>query len=182
MRSPTKGNATGPRLPRRSNSTASIQASLTRRRFRGEKRMSKEVVVPDIGDFTDVPVIEVLVKAGDTVAKEDPLVTLESDKATMEVPAPAGGVGKEVKVKVGDKVAEGALILTLQTAAAAAPQASSPQPAQAAAPAGSATPSAESAAPPPAAAPATVPGRAATAAADETAHVLAHASPSVRRF
>jgi len=141
-----------------------------------------EVKVPDIGDFTDVPVIEVLVKAGDTVAKEDPLVTLESDKATMEVPAPAGGVVKEVKVKVGDKVAEGALILTLQTAAAAAPQASSPQPAQAAAPAGSATPSAESAAPPPAAAPATVPGPAATAAADETAHVLAHASPSVRRF
>ena len=78
--------------------------------------MSKviEVKVPDIGDFKDVPVIEVLVKPGDSVAKEDSLVTLESDKATMEVPSPQAGVVKELKVKVGDKVSEGSLILMLE--------------------------------------------------------------------
>jgi len=74
-----------------------------------------EVKVPDIGDFKDVPVIEVLVKAGATVKAEDPLITLESDKATMEVPAPFGGVVKELKVKVGDQVSEGAVVLTLAT-------------------------------------------------------------------
>jgi dihydrolipoamide dehydrogenase len=77
-----------------------------------------EVVVPDIGDFKDVPVIEVFVKPGDTVKAEDSLVTLESDKATMDVPAPSAGVIKELKVKVGDKVSEGSAILTLETAAA----------------------------------------------------------------
>ena len=66
-----------------------------------------EVKVPDIGDFKDVPVIEVMVKPGDRVKPEDSLVSLESDKATMDVPAPVGGVVKEVKVKVGDKVSEG---------------------------------------------------------------------------
>ena len=80
-----------------------------------------EVKVPDIGDFTDVPVIEVLVKPGDTVKVEDSLVTLESDKATMDVPAPAAGVVKSLGVKVGDKVSEGALLLTLETTAAEAP-------------------------------------------------------------
>ena len=74
-----------------------------------------EVKVPDIGDFKDVPVIEVMVKAGDHVKPEDSLVSLESDKATMEVPAPVGGVVKEVKLKVGDKVSEGALIMLLDT-------------------------------------------------------------------
>ena len=75
-----------------------------------------DVRVPDIGDFKDVPVIEVLVKPGDTVKAEDPLVTLESDKATMDVPSPAAGTVKEVKVKVGDKVSRrAALILTLST-------------------------------------------------------------------
>ncbi|HTL33929.1 MAG TPA: biotin/lipoyl-containing protein, partial [Kofleriaceae bacterium] len=63
-----------------------------------------EVKVPDIGDFTDVPVIEVLVKVGDTVKPEDALVTLESDKATMDVPAPSAGTVKSIAVKVGDKV------------------------------------------------------------------------------
>ena len=77
-----------------------------------------EVLVPDIGDFTDVPVIEVLVKPGDTVKPEDPLVTLESDKATMEVPSPAGGVVREVKVKVGDAVSQGTLLLMLEAAGA----------------------------------------------------------------
>ena len=76
--------------------------------------------MPDIGDFKDVPVIAVLVKAGDTVAKDDPLVELESDKATMEVPSPAGGTVKEISVKEGDKVSEGSLILVLAAAAGAA--------------------------------------------------------------
>ena len=80
-----------------------------------------EVKVPDIGDFKNIPVIEVLVKPGDTIAKEDSLVTLESDKATMEVPSPVAGIVKELKVKPGDKLSEGSLILTLEGAAAAAP-------------------------------------------------------------
>jgi dihydrolipoamide dehydrogenase len=93
-----------------------------------------EVKVPDIGDFKDVPIIEVFVKPGDVVAAEDSLVTLESDKATMDVPAPAAGRVQEVRVKVGDKVSEGSLIVVLDTAgtasaktAATAP-APSPQP------------------------------------------------------
>jgi dihydrolipoamide dehydrogenase len=77
---------------------------------------SVEVKVPDIGDFADVPVIEILVKAGDEVAPEDPLVTLESDKATMDVPAPEAGTVEELKVKVGDRVSEGSVILTFAPA------------------------------------------------------------------
>ena len=73
-----------------------------------------EVKVPDIGDFADVPVIEVLVSPGDEVAVEDPLITLESDKATMDVPAPAAGKVTELKVGVGDTVSEGSLILLLE--------------------------------------------------------------------
>ena len=93
-----------------------------------------EVKVPDIGDFTDIPVIEVLVKPGDTVKAEDSLVTLESDKATMDVPAPAAGVVKDLRVKVGDKVSQGTLILTLEAAAAAAPAKPATPPAAPAAP------------------------------------------------
>ena len=91
-----------------------------------------EIKVPDIGDFKNIPVIEVLVKPGDTVAKEDSLVTLESDKATMEVPSPVAGIVKELKVKPGDKLSEGSLILTLEGAAAAAPvqKTQAPGPAQ----------------------------------------------------
>ncbi|MFA7269774.1 MAG: dihydrolipoyllysine-residue acetyltransferase [Sterolibacterium sp.] len=77
-----------------------------------------EVKVPDIGDFKEVPVIEVYVKPGDAIQAEDPLLTLESDKATMDVPSPAAGIVKEVKVNVGDKVAEGTLVILLETAAA----------------------------------------------------------------
>ena len=73
-----------------------------------------EIKVPDIGDFKNIPVIEVLVKPGDAVRKEDPLITLESDKATMDVPAPQAGVVKELRVRTGDKVSEGSLILTLE--------------------------------------------------------------------
>ncbi len=80
-----------------------------------------EIKVPDIGDFKDVPVIEILVKPGDAVRKEDSLVTLESDKATMEVPSTHAGTVKEVKVKIGDKVAQGTLIAILETADAVAP-------------------------------------------------------------
>jgi dihydrolipoamide dehydrogenase len=86
-----------------------------------------EIKVPDIGGFKDVPVIEVLVKAGDSVKKEDPLITLESDKATMEVPAPQAGVVKELKIKQGDKVSQGSLILTLEARDAAATPAPEPK-------------------------------------------------------
>src|SRR6478752_8259274 len=79
-----------------------------------------EVRVPDIGDFKDVPIIEVAVKNGDKVKPEDALITLESDKASMEVPSPSAGTVKDVKVKVGDKVGEGSLILTLETGVAGA--------------------------------------------------------------
>jgi dihydrolipoamide dehydrogenase len=85
-----------------------------------------EVRVPDIGDFNDVPVIEVAVKSGDQVKPEDPLITLESDKASMEVPSPAAGTVKDVNVKVGDKVSEGSLILSLTTGMAAAAPAAGP--------------------------------------------------------
>ena len=128
-----------------------------------------EVKVPDIGDFKDIPIIEVMVKPGDTVKAEQPLITLESDKATMEVPSPIGGIVQEVKAKLGDKVSEGSVILTLSTGVAA------PSPA-AAAPA----PAAPAAAAPPAAAAAAAP--APSGAIDEAAFALAYASPSVRKI
>src|SRR5262245_24309532 len=78
---------------------------------------TNEVKVPDIGDFKEVEVIEVLVKPGDTVAKEQSLITLESDKATMEIPSPGAGTVQSIKVKVGDKVSQGAPILMLESAA-----------------------------------------------------------------
>ena len=112
-----------------------------------------EVKVPDIGDFKDVPVIEIFVKPGDTVKVEDPLCSLESDKATMDVPSSAAGVVKEVKIKVGDKVAEGSVVVILESAAsgaaaaAPAPQAAAPAPVAAA----PATPAPVAAAPAPAA-------------------------------
>src|ERR1044071_6224200 len=83
---------------------------------------STEVKVPDIGDFKEVEVIEVLVKPGDAVAKEQSLITIESDKATMEIPSPGAGKVAEIKVKVGDKVSRGSLILLLQGEAAKAPE------------------------------------------------------------
>ncbi len=105
-----------------------------------------EIKVPDIGDFKEVEVIELLVKPGDTIKPEQSLITVESDKASMEIPASTGGVVKELKVKLGDKVAEGSVVLMLETsgAAAAAPVAAAPAPA--------AAPAAVSAAPAPAAA------------------------------
>lgn len=138
-----------------------------------------EVKVPDIGDYKNIPVIEVLVKAGDTVKVEDPLVTLESDKATMDVPSPAAGVVKEIKLKVGDKVSAGVLVLTLEGGAAAQPSAA----AKAAVPA-PADPVQQPAGPAPQPAeakPLAVPS-APPAAVDEAGFGKAHASPAVRRF
>ena len=106
----------------------------------------KEARVPDIGGHADVPVIEVMIKPGDTVEKDQSLITLESDKATMEVPAPFAGVVKEVKLKVGDEVSEGALIAIIEAADGAA----APAPAKAEAP----TAKAPAPAPAPASAPA----------------------------
>src|SRR3984885_3649748 len=90
-----------------------------------------EVKVPDIGDFKDVQIIELLVKPGDTVRAEQSLVTVESDKASMEIPSSHAGVVKELKVALGDKINEGTLLLMLETGAAAAP---APAPAAAATP------------------------------------------------
>jgi pyruvate dehydrogenase E2 component (dihydrolipoamide acetyltransferase) len=125
-----------------------------------------EVRVPDIGDFKDIPIIEVLVKPGDAVKAEQPLITLESDKATMDVPSPIGGIVQEVKAKLGDKVSEGTVILTLSTGVA------EPSPAGAARGAATSAPAAPAAAAPPAA----------SGAIDEAAFALAYASPSVRKL
>ncbi len=142
----------------------------------------KEVVVPDIGDFKDVPVIEVLVKPGDSVKADDSLVTLESDKATMEVPAPFGGVVKEMKVKVGDKVSEGVLILTLE--AQDGTQQPVTKPARAPAASVASTPSAPAPAQssPTTAVPAPAVASASLAVVDEVGFARTHASPGVRRF
>ena len=108
---------------------------------------SVDIKVPDIGDFKDIPVIEIFVKPGDTVKAEDSLVTLESDKATMDVPSPMAGVIKELKVKLGDKVSEGTLIVILEAASAgdAKPAAAAPAPAAAPAKAAPAAPAASAA-------------------------------------
>lgn len=87
-----------------------------------------EVKIPDIGDFKGVDVIEVLVKPGDTIAPEDSLIVMESDKASMEVPSPAAGVVKEVKIKVGDKVSEGDLVLLLESSGEQQPSPPAPLP------------------------------------------------------
>ena len=148
------------------------------------------VKVPDIGDFKDVPVIEVFVKPGDSVKAEDALVTLESEKATMDVPAPSAGVVKEVHVKVGDKVSQGSVILSLVAAGGAAdatakpdapratpapatsrPEAAPPAAAKRAEPSPPAQPKSAAPAPP------TAPER-----IDSEAFKGAHASPSVRAF
>jgi pyruvate dehydrogenase E2 component (dihydrolipoamide acetyltransferase) len=131
---------------------------------------TEQVVVPDIGDFDDVPVIEVLVAVGDTVAAEDPLVTLESDKATMEVPSPVAGKVAELKVSVGDKVSEGSTLLTVEVDGAG-PAAKQDEPAaDAEAPA------------PPADPPPAEPSPAPTSPQIAGEHPPLYASPSVRRL
>ncbi len=129
--------------------------------------MATEVKVPDIGDFKNVPVVSVLVKVGDSVAAEDPLIELESDKATMEVPSPLAGRIAAITVKPGDKVSEGSLVLTIEAeGAAAAPAAAAPA---ASAPAPAATAAARAAAAP-------------AAVVTDSGFGKAHASPSVRAF
>ena len=129
--------------------------------------MATQVNVPDIGDFKDVPVITVLVKVGDTVAAEDPLIELESDKATMEVPSPVAGRIAAIAVKEGDRVSEGSAILTVEAGEA---EASASAPAQASAPAPAAAPAAAAPAAP------------SPAPVTDTGFGKAHASPSVRAF
>ncbi len=144
----------------------------------------EEILVPDIGDFQDVPVIEIAVSPGDSVVAEDSLVTLESDKATMDVPSPTAGIVKEMKVSLGDTVSQGSLILTLEVNDADTPpdppaeveQKARPSPAADARPPGpaptppppapAARPSPTASLPPPAGAP----------------HSPSHATPSVRHF
>src|SRR5947209_2301671 len=99
-----------------------------------------EVKVPDIGDFKDIPIIEIMVKVGDSVKPEDPVVSLESDKATMEVPSPLGGTVQSINVKVGDKVSEGAMVLTLSTGGVAVGAPGTPAPAGSASPVSPAPP------------------------------------------
>ena len=156
----------------------------------------QDVLVPDIGDFKDVEIIEVNISPGQQVNEDDPLITLESDKASMEVPAPFSGTVQEIKVAVGDKVSEGSLVCTLEAGEASVPQPPSPEgeqetdvePCRAApqpalkeeeeqpspAPKEKPRPAAESEASPPVGAPG--------AAVDEAGFAKAHASPSVRRF
>ena len=157
-----------------------------------------EVLVPDIGGFKDVSVIDVLVKDGQQIDKEAPLITLETEKATMDVPAPAAGRITQVKIKQGEKVSEGSLILLLETtgaetaAAAAAPNTQPTPPAPAAAPAAARASPAIPEPPAPTAAPVgaaaaraagVAPPAARTAVAiDEAAFSKAYASPSVRKF
>jgi len=135
-----------------------------------------EVKVPDIGDFKDVAVIEVLVKPGDAIKVEQSLITVESDKASMEIPSSAAGTLKELKVKVGDTVNVGDLIAVLEGAAGAAP---APAPAPAAAAAAPAAATASAPAPAAAAAPAAAPAHDPTVAPTGQ---LPHASPSVRKY
>jgi pyruvate dehydrogenase E2 component (dihydrolipoamide acetyltransferase) len=130
-----------------------------------------EVRVPDIGDFKDIPIIEIMVKPGDTIKAEDPLVSLESDKATMDVPAPLGGVVQEIKVKLGDRVSEGTVILTLRTGSATAQPSAMPAIAAAAAPASGISSSV-----------ALLSVGAPTAAVDDAAFGLAYAGPGVRKL
>src|SRR5205085_160312 len=124
-----------PRWPRRSGSTncrprRSTRCTPEQQQAETHSMAMVEVKVPDIGDFKDVEVIELLVKPGDTVKKEQSLITVESDKASMEIPSSDEGVVKEVKVKLGDKVSRGTPLVVLEGAGGAA----APSPATAASP------------------------------------------------
>lgn len=142
--------------------------------------MNQEIKVPDIGGFDSVEIIEILVKVGDSVAAESPLITLESDKASMDIPSPMAGIVKELRVKVGDKVSEGSLILLLEATAGTAEVSNAPAPV--AAPAVVIPPPSLPVPEVPAPiAPKTQPNPIA-ARAEFAPGKLAHASPSVRRF
>jgi pyruvate dehydrogenase E2 component (dihydrolipoamide acetyltransferase) len=138
-----------------------------------------EIKVPDIGDFKEVEIIELLVKPGDTVKADQSLITVESDKASMEIPSSHAGVVKELKVKLGDKVSEGSLLLVMETEEAAVAAAAAPAPAAATASAATST------AAPPAPALTLVESKPAPTAALEPREgngAKPHASPSVRKF
>ena len=147
-----------------------------------------ELTVPDIGDVSDAAVIELLVKPGDTIRPEQSLITIESDKASMEVPASVGGVLKELRLKLGDKVSQGSIVAVLETAEGAASAA--PVVAAAAAPVAAAVAAAPAAAlapvvpasPPVSEAPRANPTASLPPAEPASAGSVAHASPSVRRF
>lgn len=144
--------------------------------------MAKEIFVPDIGDFKDVEVIEVLVGVGDTIQADQSLISVESDKAAMEIPAPEAGVVKEMKIKMGDRISTGSLILLLEPAASeesAVPVSQAPAPKVEAAPAAAAVPAPAKPAAPVAAAPVR---QSPTAQIDEAGFAKAYASPSVRKF
>ena len=142
----------------------------------------KDILVPDIGDFDGVEVIEIMVAAGDQIAVEDPIASLESDKAAMEIPSPFAGTVKEVKISIGDKVSEGSLLITLETSedntTVEAPAAVAPAKAE----------EADTASPAPVAAPASKapaaprPAPTASLSINEEGFRKAHASPSVRKF
>ncbi|CAE6701513.1 dihydrolipoyllysine-residue acetyltransferase [Candidatus Nitrotoga fabula] len=139
----------------------------------------RQVLMPDIGDYKNVPVIEIMVKAGDVVEAEQPLLALETDKATMDVPAPFAGVVHKVYVSAGDKISEGSLILSIETDVAATPPVSAP-------PAAAALENAQQAGSPVAAAPAETPAADPLPVVPADIQVIqtgkVHASPSVRRF
>lgn len=137
--------------------------------------MGIEVKIPDIGDFADIPIIEIFVKEGDTIGPDDPLVSLESDKATMDVPSPQAGVVEKILIKIGDKVSEGAPILLLkgESAGEAVPKSNGAAPADTAAVAAKQEPS-------PAAAPSAPAVQAPVSSAPDFSNV--HASPAVRRI
>src|SRR5207244_9490396 len=135
---------------------------------------SVEIKVPDIGDFKDIPVIELLVKPGDAIQKEESLVTLESDKATMEVPSTHAGVVKELRVKIGDKVSQGSVIALVDSAGADATVAKT-TPAQAPAPAQVATPAPDNGAR------GQAPAAAASPSAEDTAALNGAIAPSGAR-
>ena len=145
---------------------------------------TKQVLVPDIGDFKDVPVIELLVKPGDTVRMEDPLISLESDKATIEVPSPLDGVIKEISVKLGDKVSQGALILTVEVSSATHASSGSGSVTETSTPSVAPKPVSASLETAPISAPALIrqPPPVPTIPTDAGALNKAHAGPSVRRF
>ncbi len=139
--------------------------------------MTVEVKVPDIGDFSDVPVIGILVSVGDVIAEEDPIIELESDKATLEVPSPAAGKVAEIKLSEGDTVSEGALILILEGDSAGTGEEK-----PGADDSGDAPAKETSSAPAPASAPTPPPAASAPASVTDAGFGKAHASPSVRAF
>jgi len=143
-----------------------------------------EIKVPDIGDFKEVEVIELMVKVGDTIKVDQSLITVESDKASMEIPSSHAGVVKELKVKVGDKVAEGSLLLLLEEGAGSSAAPSAPAPVAAAPAATAPSPAAPApvAAPVQPAAPIVAAAPASASAEIAPSNSKAHASPSIRKF